>query len=269
MLTPQPQNTGSFSPPVQPATPVKDNRRIQRISLPLPVRVEVHLEKESSWNEVTRLTDVSAFGAGFSLKRPIKRGRLIQVTIPMPRQLRSFDYGETQYRVWGLVRRCVPAGTSEAPEYAVGLAFIGKKPPEGFFDHPERLFDLADREEASGGFWHLTDANLHADDSGLPRELRKQTRYFIPEPVKLEQVDDEGNVHYAEMTVTENLSLGGAAVFSTLKATAGTFLRVTSERFDVQILSIVRGVRLGPDGITRLHLEFIDRFFPLEGVVSE
>ena len=107
-----------------------------------------------------------------------------------------------------------------------------------------------------------------ADDSDLPKDLRKQTRYFIPEALKLEKVDDAGNVLFSESTVTENISLGGAAVFTTLDATPGTFVRVTSERFSVQILSVVRSSRVGPDGITRLHLEFIDRFFPLEGVVS-
>jgi hypothetical protein len=41
---------------------------------------------------------------------------------------------------------------------------------------------------------------------------------------------------------------------------------VTSDRFNITILSVVRGSRTAPDGITRLHLEFIDRFFPLEGI---
>ena len=73
-------------------TPIveKENRRIQRIALPLPVRVEVRIDREVSWYEITRLNDVSAFGCGFMLKRPLKRGRLALLTIPMPRQLRNF-----------------------------------------------------------------------------------------------------------------------------------------------------------------------------------
>src|SRR5688500_6736961 len=85
----------------------KENRRIQRISLPLPVRVEVRIDSAVTWNEITRLSDVSAFGAGFNLKRPIKRGRMVLMTIPMPRQLRSFDFSEPQYKIWGVVRRCM------------------------------------------------------------------------------------------------------------------------------------------------------------------
>lgn len=245
----------------------KEDRRIQRLSLPLPMRVEVKFDNKTTWNEITRLSDVSAFGAGFSLKRPIKRGRMVLLTIPMPRQLRSYDYSEPQYKIWALARRCIPTSrNAQMPEYSIGVAFIGNAPPPDYLDHPSRLYDISHREADGEGFWHIADANTRADDSHLPTDLRKQTRYFIPEPLKLEQVDEAGNVLLSEITVTENISLGGAAVFTTMTAAAGTFLRVTSDRFDVKILSVVRGSRVGPDGVTRLHLEFIDRFFPLEGI---
>ncbi len=265
MLT---SNTEQSSSPVRaipPSTVTKENRRIQRISLPLPVRVEVRIDSKVNWNEVTRLSDVSAFGCGFTLKRPVKRGRLIQMTIPMPRQLRSYDYSEPQYRIWGIVRRCISVERTVTPEYSVGVAFTGKAPPSGFLDHPSMLFDISRRDE-SEGFWHIAPADLTADESDLPKELRKQTRYFIPEQLLIEQVDSAGNVIFSETTVTENISLGGASVFTTLKAEAGNFIRVTSERFSVTILSVVRGKRVGEDGITRLHIEFIDRLFPLEGI---
>ena len=84
-----------------------ENRRIQRISLGLPSRIEVKIDQTNTWNEITRLSDLSAFGAGFNLKRPVKRGRLLYMTVPMPRQLRCYDYMEPQYKVWGLVRRCI------------------------------------------------------------------------------------------------------------------------------------------------------------------
>ena len=110
----------------------KENRRIQRISLPLPARVEVRIDSNFSWNEVTRLSDVSAFGVGFTLKRPVKRGRLVLLTLPMPRQLRSYDYSEPQYKIWGVVRRCIAVSKSgQAQEFSVGVAFTGKAPPHG------------------------------------------------------------------------------------------------------------------------------------------
>jgi hypothetical protein len=253
-------------PPDQSAE--KENRRIDRISIPLPIRVEVRVDKETIWNEITRLSDVSAFGAGFVLKRPIKRGRLALLTIPMPRQLRSFDYSEPQYRVWAIVRRCISIGRSmDKPEYSVGVGFIGRTPPTGYMDNPAMLFDIAQRGDNPDSFWQIGPADLTADDRSLPSDLRKQTRFHIPESLRLERVDELGTVLESEVTVTENISLGGAAVFTSLKADAGTFFRVSSDRFGVTILSVVRGSRVGLDGITRLHLEFIDRLFPLEGIM--
>ncbi|MEP6945559.1 MAG: PilZ domain-containing protein [Acidobacteriota bacterium] len=245
----------------------KDDRRIQRISLPLPVRVEVKIDRSSNWNEITRLTDISAFGAGFTLKRPAKRGRVVQLTIPMPRQLRCYDYGEAQYKVWSLVRRCIEVeNRNQENTFAVGVAFLGKTPPEGFFEHPSRLYDISHREAQGEGLWQVVESDLTADDSDLPSDLRKQSRFHIPEALILELMDADGSVSASESTVTENISVGGAAVFTQFDVEPGTFFRVTSERHDVKIISVVRARRLGPDGMTRLHLEFIDRLFPLQGV---
>ena len=269
MITSGQENTGTAErPPAMPPVD-KDGRRIQRISLPLPVRVEVRVDQNVTWNEITRLSDVSAFGAGFNLKRPIKRGRLILMTVPMPRQLRSYDYSEPQYKIWSLVRRCLSIGrNSSSPEYSIGVAFIGKSPPPDYLEHPSRLFDISHREADGRSFFHLVAADLSGGDSAVPTDHRKQTRFSIPEPLRLEKVDGQGKVLAFESTVTENLSLGGAAVFTTMTVEKGTFLRVTSERFNITILSVVRGFRIGPDNIPRVHLEFIDRFFPLEGIES-
>jgi len=84
--------------------------------------------------------------------------------------------------------------------------------------------------------------------------------------VTLEVLSDEGTVTATESTVTENVSFGGAAVFTSMDVTSGQFVRVSSDRHSIKIISVVRGRRIGPDGLTRLHLEFIDHFFPLEGI---
>lgn len=261
-----PEAVSNYPPRAMPSTD-KENRRLQRISLPLPVRVEVKIDKLTSWNEITRLTDISAFGAGFTLKRPVKRGRVVLLTIPMPRQLRCFDFGEAQYRIWGLVRRSIETSQRHSDQvFSVGVAFIGRTPPEGFIEHPARLYDIASLAPEGTGLWQVVDADLNADDSSLPPDLRKQSRFHIPEALTLELMDADGNVSRSESTVTENISFGGAAVFTQFDVDAGTFFRVTSERHNVQIISIVRGRRVGKDGITRLHIEFIDRLFPLDGI---
>ncbi len=76
----------------------------ERLELKLPVRVVCRETPDFEWMEVTRLINVTPFGCGFTLKRPTESGRILHMTIPMPRQLRVFDHAEDQYRVWALVR---------------------------------------------------------------------------------------------------------------------------------------------------------------------
>ena len=244
----------------------KDARKINRIGLSLPVRVECRVNQTVSWQEITRLNDVSAFGAGFNLPRPVKRGRLIQMTIPMPRQLRCYDHVEPQYKVWGLVRHCIPFRKyPTAPEmYAIGTAFIGKNAPLTYQQDPSKIYDILTRE--GEGFWSIVDAPNRPDESNLPNEYRRHSRYAIPINIMLEILDENGNVKNGEMTVSENISLSGASVFSTLDTNVGSFIRVTSDQYNVSIVAIVRGKRSGKDGFPRLHIEFIDRYFPLEGI---
>ena len=58
----------------------QEARRIQRFELSLPTRVEVKVDGKFSWNEITRMEDVSSFGAGFILNRPVKRGRVLHLS---------------------------------------------------------------------------------------------------------------------------------------------------------------------------------------------
>ena len=83
----------------------------------------------------------------------------------------------------------------------------------------------------------------------------------------VEILDDDGNTIANEQTVTENISLSGAAIYSTITPAVGSFVRIKSDQYNVSIISIIRGIRVGEDKIQRLHVEFIDRFFPLEGIV--
>jgi len=243
----------------------KESRRIQRYEIALPARVEVNIDEKFAWNELTRLEDISAFGAGFILKRPVKRGRLLVMSVPMPRQLRCYDYLEPQYRIWGIVRRCVAvADDPEGNRFGVGVAFVGKNPPQSYVEDPSKLYDLSER--ADGGLWQLIEADPEPDESDLPGYLRRHTRYAIPESLLIELLDENGDIAASEVSVSENVSLGGASVFTSFDVQVGTFLRVTSERHEITIISIVRGKRIGSDGIVRMHLEFIDREFPLRGI---
>jgi hypothetical protein len=145
-----------------------------------------------------------------------------------------------------------------------GVAFIGKHAPSSYYNDPTNLYDISHRGEE--GMWHIVEATAVQDESDMPNDARRQTRFHIPEPVTLETLDESGNVSSTETTVTENLSEGGAAVFTSLEAGSGSFVRMSVLRNNIQIISIVRSRRKGADGLTRLHLEFVDRLFPIEGI---
>src|SRR5919112_2656325 len=93
----------------------KSKRLRERIKLALPVRVVCREAAGHEWIEMSRLLDVTPFGARFVLTHPTESGRLLHLTLPMPRQLRCFDHIEDQYRVWALVRH-----VTTHPEFGEG-----------------------------------------------------------------------------------------------------------------------------------------------------
>ena len=234
----------------------KFKRIRERLELKLPVRVRCRETPEVEWTEVTRLVDVSPFGARFTLKHPVEKGRLLHMTIPMPRQLRVFDHVEDQYRVWALVRYVKSSTAAEGSIFDIGVAFIGKHPPRSYEENPAKRYDIAGR----------------ADDSlSIPEELqsattedqRTQTRHNIPVDIRIDTLDEKGQVDRSESTVAENISERGAAIYTTLDLAVGRMIRLTSEQYNLTVHAAVRGRSVGASGVQRIHVEFIDREFPL------
>ena len=136
--------------------PVDKSKRLrERIKLALPVRVHCRESADHDWVEMSRLVDVTPFGARFALTRPTERGRLLHLTLPMPRQLRCFDHIEDQYRVWALVCRvsALPefaGGEGGGVRYEVWVAFTGKHPPASYVRDPCTLYEA---DSSSIGLW--------------------------------------------------------------------------------------------------------------------
>jgi hypothetical protein len=185
----------------------------------------------------------------------------------MPRKLRNYDLAESQYKIWGIVRRCITIKEpiSKAERYSIGVAFIGKETPISFLDDPSLVYDISHRE--GDQFWSIKEADENPDESDLPKDVRRHSRIKLPTNVTVEILDEAGNTIASEQTVTENLSYSGAALYTTLTPKVGCFVRIKSDQYNVSIISIIRGVRVGQDKIQRLHIEFIDRFFPLDGII--
>jgi predicted outer membrane repeat protein len=240
--------------------PRNRNRIRERLELKLPVRVRCREAADVEWTEITRLIDVTPFGAGFTLKRPVEKGRLLHMTIPMPRQLRVFDHVEDQYRVWALVRylRQIAQAGSQQLLFEIGVAFIGKQAPRSYESNPAKRYEIGP----------LTPGQLTTVEELVPEEesasiKRLQTRHSIPVDMLIETFKDNGEVEFSENTVTENISQQGAAIYTTLNLPIGRFIRLSSEQYKTSAYAAVRGSSMGPTGVPRIHVEFIDREWPL------
>src|SRR5687768_11194104 len=194
-------------------------RARERLELKLPVRVHCRETSEFNWTEITRLIDVTPFGASFTLKRPVEKGRLLHMTIPMPRQLRVFDHIEDQYKVWALVRyvRPLPPEADKEPVFEVGVAFVGKRPPRSYQQDPAKRYDIANSP---------TEMELAEDSEQMLRPLpsasqREFTRHSIPVDILLEILDEKGLIAQSENTVTENISPKGATLFTSMAIPEG------------------------------------------------
>lgn len=255
--------------------PKQYQRRVERIKLSLPVRIEAKESKELSWDEISHFVTVSQCGAGFCLKRQVKIGQLLLLTAPIPQKLRCYDYSEQQYRVWAVVRHC-GTGHNNPNSFHVGVAFVGKYPPRSFHQNPSKLYNLT--TFTKDGFSQISEAPdeffqsapVAEEPSPIeeppPMIERKYPRYSIPMEVILESFDQNKRETVSETTVSENVSLYGASVYTSLNSQIGDLVKVKFTSFNVSIVAKVRNRRIGSDGIPRLHLEFIDRPLPLDGI---
>jgi len=204
---------------------------------------------------MSRLVDVTPFGARVRLKRPTETGRLLLLTMAMPRPLRCFDHVEDQYRVWSLVRhlRVLDAAKHNGAVIEIGVAFVGKRPPESFLKDPSTRYDIANLQS---GMWALQEESAELLSEVDPSDKRNETRHTIPMEITLEVFGSEREAPQIENTVTENISQHGAAVFTALDLERGRFVKLRT-RDGVEVLAVVRNRIVGADGIARLHLQFV------------
>jgi hypothetical protein len=242
----------------------QSKRLRERFELALPVRVQCRESLDHEWVEMSRLVDVTPFGARLRLKRPTEAGRLLLLTLPMPRPLRCFDHVEDQYRVWSLVRnlRLLDPGREKGALVEIGVAFVGKRAPRSFDADPSRRYEIA-RSVTEAGLWTVQEESGDSLAEVPETDKRKETRHNIPVEVLIEVFAKDGSFSHSENTVTENISRQGAAIFTTLDLSPGRFVRLSSPQYQSALLAVIRNRRAGPDGIARLHLEFVGSEWPL------
>jgi len=243
----------------------EESRRLrERFELALPVRVQCRESLDHEWIEMSRLVDVTPFGARLRLKRPTETGRLLLLTLPMPRPLRCFDHVEDQYRVWSLVRnlRLLDPGREKGSLVEIGVAFVGKRPPRSHDVDPSGRYEIA-RSVTEAGLWSVQEESGESLSEVPATDKRKDTRHNIPVEILIEVFAKDGSFSDSENTVTENISRQGAAIFTTLDLSPGRFVRLSSPQYQSALLAVVRDRRIATDGIARLHLEFVGSEWPL------
>jgi PilZ domain len=240
----------------------KSRRLRERIQLALPVRVLCRETLDHEWVEMSRLEDVTPFGARLRLKRPTETGRLLLLTLRMPRQLRCFDHVEDHYRVWSLVRnlKMLDPLREKGALLEIGVAFVGKRPPRSFEKDPSRRYEIA--RSSAEALWSVQEESEESLSEISEHDKRKETRHNIPVEILIEVFSKDGSFSQHENTVSENISRQGVAIFTTLDLSPGRFVRLSSPQYQTSV-AVVRRRRVGPDGIVRLHLEFVGSEWPL------
>lgn len=245
------------------ASAEKSRRLRERVGLRLPVRVQARDSVDHEWIEMSRLVDVTPFGARLRLKRPTECGRLLLLMLAMPRQLRCFDHIEDQYRIWSLVRnvKFLDPSVENGALVEVGVAFVGKRPPQSYSADPSRRYEII-KTISQSNLWTVTEESEERL-TDFVADKRKETRHAIPLEVVIELFDQKGELSIREKSVTENISPFGAAIFTSLEVSPGRFVKLSSVQHAASTLAVVRARRVGADGIPRLHLEFIGSEWPL------
>jgi hypothetical protein len=234
----------------------RNSKRIrERLPLQLPVRIRCREAPDFEWTEMTRLLNVTPFGAAFTLTRPTEKGRLLHMTIPMPRQLRVFDHVEDQYKIWAIVRHLKSKTTDKGPAFEVGVAFIGKSAPASYETAPWKRYEIA---------LNVADKLASVDETRVANSGQQDyTRHHMAVDMLVEMVDLNGATILSEQTVTEDISADGATLFTTLEIPVGRFIRVTSDQYRTTAYAAIRSRTTGADGIQRIRVEFVDKQWPL------
>jgi hypothetical protein len=207
------------------------------------VRVLGHDTDGTPWEEMATSDDISYGGASFLLRHPHGVGQVLLLSAPLPRNFRRYDLAETSYKSYALIRnsRTTPSGGN-----VVGVMFLGRVPPKGFETKPGGRYRLPTDPRAASA----------ADSAAPPSERRRHERLQLFVNLRVKRTGESGVME--EQTVTENVSRGGARVYTTLPVRKGESLAVTDLDSTVVADGVVRNVFVGSDRITRLNLQFPD-----------
>ncbi len=220
-----------------------ERRRGTRRNMTLPVRVQGVQADGQAWSEMTVTVDASEGGLAVLLDRPLQVGHVLQLLLPMPRNFRRYDLAQGSYRTWALVRGVRPDGKGRT---RVSLRLLGRHPPRGYEEQPGGLF--------------LTKGDAPPVEERPER--RAEARHPIFLNLRVRRVEVEGQ----ELTVAEDASRHGLRVMTSLPVARGEHVTVEDPAGGFECRAEIRSVRIGKDGVPRLHLRLIEGEIPSQVV---
>ncbi|MFL6215272.1 MAG: PilZ domain-containing protein [Blastocatellia bacterium] len=218
----------------------RNRRRTDRLKFSIPARVVgVDRQAEGKWSEMAETLDVSRTGVRLRLKRPVRYGMVLYLSLPLPPKLRSHGFTDPTYNVYALVRRSEPPKKGER---IIGLEFIGEHPPPGYLDKPWATF----RTTRWAG-----------------NERRRSPRFERAEPVRLEYISADKPSTFREEAKVENVSRTGLRVIVRSAPPEFDLIRLTNAARQFEALAILRNRFQGKDGLERLCLQLLDKTWPV------
>lgn len=238
----------------RPGAKPSERRRERRAPLHQVLVFQAYNADGSTIEDRAEMCDASTRGASFLMDQRIDPGRVLHLSAPLPRRFRTFDSDAPSYFVYAIVRHVVAVDE----RWRVGVMFFGKQPPKGFAEHPGALYFLPgdQRDEAAPGAAVRREAEVPVEPD--PGGRRQSPRFRIFVDFVMRQVDEWGTVLAEELTVAENVSLGGACVYTSLPLRVGHVVHVQERGGTFEARAEVRDTYVGVDRIRRVSLSFLD-----------
>ncbi|HEX5735335.1 MAG TPA: DnaJ domain-containing protein [Blastocatellia bacterium] len=216
-----------------------NRRRCDRFNLSVPVLMAGYDGAGGKWQEVAKTVDVGRLGVAVKMRKRVRHGAVLHVTLPLPMKLRSHGFSEHGYNMYAIVRRVeLPKDDTRV----VGLEFIGKNPPAGYLYKPWATF--------------RTQKWVGPDRRFEPREERS-------EPVVVEFLNESMKSLGRTVAVTENVSRGGARICVKSSPPEFDLVKITSVDRTFDSLAFVRNHYVERDGYDRLCLQFVNNKWPM------
>ncbi|HZS47773.1 MAG TPA: hypothetical protein VFC63_22075 [Blastocatellia bacterium] len=220
-----------------PSVPAEEKIGNTTQSLYLPVRVLFEDETGEVLQEIARTTYVSANKVIVPLRRRLQEGMVVRAAVPLPPSWRKHSFTDAVYITPAEVTIVQPEGEL----FLTNLNFLSDK-------------EAARRRKE----YEMKKAAAALSAKPTKKNRRGDSRLEIPLELSLALLDDFGNVIKSEMTITENISKGGARLMTSLEVNCGDIVHVKAIRETFETRAVVKNSYVNADHIRRINIQFMD-----------